>query len=154
MKIASFILPLISLSLVAFVAHLLWEASHVSLYTGYEGLSPTFPIHVWAAIGDVLYTLGIYFVVALFKKDVLWLRRVTVLDLVTLALVGFVLAVGIEWKALFFERWAYLPSMPIIPLLEVGLSPILQMVILLPFSVYVAGRFFKVSCKEGLDGVS
>ena len=145
MKTAPLTLFLVFLALIAFVLHLVFETSHVFLYTGYEDLSPYLPITVWAAIGDVFYTLGIYLVFALFKRDVLWMRNISKTDVFMLAVAGFLLAVGIEWKALFLERWVYLPSMPIIPFLEVGLSPVLQMTILLPFSVYITGRFFRSS---------
>ena len=98
---------------------------------------------MWVAIGDVLYTLGVYLVFALFKRDVLWMRHVSKADVLMLTLAGFLLAVGIEWKGFLFERWAYLPSMPIIPFFEVGLSPVLQMTILLPLSVYVTGFLYR-----------
>jgi len=39
-------------------------------------------------------------------------------------------------KALALGRWEYAAAMPIVPLLRVGLSPVLQMAVLLPLAVY------------------
>ena len=132
------LLPLKTLALVtliSFALHLTWESLHVLLYTGYEHLSTQLPIYVWASIGDVLYTLGAFALVCAFKKNIDWMQRSTFSDYLALAALGFFMALFVEYKALAFHRWAYLPNMPIIPFLHVGLSPVLQMTLLLPLTV-------------------
>lgn len=88
-------------------------------------------------VGDVAITLSIYFVVALLKSNFNWIATLNKKDITILTTVGFFVAVGIEWRALLFGRWAYADAMPITPYLKVGLTPILQMTPLLPFSVYL-----------------
>jgi len=127
---------------IAFALHYLWEVSHVALYGGYEHLSPYLPITVLATFGDVAYTLGAYFFVALIKRDWHWLARMTKLDLVAIAFIGFTISMYVEYKALALERWFYLPAMPIIPGLQVGLSPIAQMTILLPLTFFLTDRLY------------
>ena len=121
---------------VSFALHLAWEFSHYRLYTGYENLS-TLPIYVWATIGDVLYTLVAFTLASLFKRGLGWVREAAIPDYVGLAALGFFIALYVEYKAVAFQRWVYLPEMPIIPMFDVGLSPVMQMVILLPLTVFV-----------------
>ncbi len=134
---ANVFLQVLIFALISFALHFAWESLHVSLYTGYEGLSGTMPISLWATMGDVLYSIGAVALVSLWMRSASWLLRATTGNFVALAVVGFLIALGVEYKALLLGRWAYTSAMPIIPLLKVGLSPILQMTILLPFSVYL-----------------
>jgi hypothetical protein len=123
---------------VTFILHYLWEYSHLPLYGGYENLSPFLPISVWASIGDVLYTLGVVFLIALIKRSLSWIQSATWHDFAALAIMGFAVAVFVEYKAFAYDKWYYLETMPVIPFLDVGLSPVLQMAVLLPLTVFVA----------------
>lgn len=134
------------LVVVSFALHLVWEFFHVRLYTDYEHLT-TLPIWLWATLGDALYTLGAFALVSAFKGGHEWLGRVGMRDCLALVAVGFFLALFVEYKALAFGRWAYLPEMPIIPILNVGLTPVVQMSILLPLSVLVASLLYRRSVR-------
>jgi hypothetical protein len=124
---------------IAFLFHLAWERVHIRLYTNYDAMKGILPVHVLATIGDVAYTLCAVFFVAILKRDVVWfLSPVSTADIFLLAGLGFCLALFVEYKALYFKKWEYLPSMPIIPYLHVGLSPIAQMTVLLPVTVCIA----------------
>ncbi len=117
--------------------HIVWENSHVGLYTGYEGISGSLPITVWATIGDVLYTLVAFALASLFKQGVEWVRDAVWPDYLGLATLGFFIALYVEYKALAFARWAYTDAMPILPGFEVGLSPVIQMMVLLPLTLAI-----------------
>ena len=93
--------------------------------------------------GDVIITLSVYFIFALFKNDLGWLSALNKKDIILLAIVGFLIAVGIEQRAMLQGRWAYADVMPIIPYLKVGFMPILQMTLLLPFSIYLTKKLKK-----------
>ena len=127
----------------AALLHLLWECAHVRLYTGYEHLTHM-PILVYAISGDVLYTLVAIFFVSLVKGQLDWLAMPSVRDLMALMLLGFWIALFVEYKALALHQWAYLDTMPIIPILNVGLSPIVQMTILLPLTVLFSAGLDRV----------
>lgn len=122
---------LVLISVLAFGLHHMWESRHVVLYGGYDSLT-ALPITLYATVGDVVYTLGAYFLVALIKRDMNWLARMTRLDIMSIAFIGFAISLYVEYKALALGRWFYLDTMPIIPGLHVGLSPIVQMTVLLP----------------------
>lgn len=130
---------IITLIAAALLLHLLWENAQAPLYAGYSSFSQHLPICSIGAIGDVVITLLVFGLMWLIKKDI----PRTASDFLALAVIGFVIAVGIEWRALLFGRWSYTDAMPIIPWLNVGLTPIIQMTILLPLSFYLAKLFNK-----------
>jgi amino acid transporter len=123
--------------LVAAALHFVWENSHVGLYAEYEGISGDLPVTLWATFGDVLYTLVALALASLFKKGIEWLRDASWHDYIGLACLGFFIALYVEYKALALRRWAYLPDMPIFEPFGVGLSPVLQMALLLPLTVAI-----------------
>lgn len=124
-------------ALISFALHFMWESAHVPLYTGYKGLSGDIPMSLWASIGDVLYALAAVALLTIGKGRADWLSEARIIDFCVLAVFGFLIALGVEYKAFVLGRWAYTSAMPVIPYLHVGLSPILQMTILLPFAVYL-----------------
>lgn len=124
---------IITLAIVAFLLHVVWENAQAPLYAGFQSFSQHFSICFIATIGDVVITLSVLAFLRLLKKDV---TQIT--DFIGLAIIGFIIAVVIEQYALLAGKWSYARTMPIIPLLKVGLAPILQMTLLLPLSFYLA----------------
>lgn len=106
----------------AFILNLVWENFHSFLYGNYKGVEITQLILLKATLGDavmiVLITLPFLFL-ASFRKH-LW----------GIVLIGFIVAVSIEWYALATDRWTYNAYMPIIPILAVGLTPTIQLALL------------------------
>ncbi len=132
---------IIFLSLVAFVLHIAWENTQAPLFQGYPSFPQHLPVCFIGTMGDVALTLSVYLIVALFKDNFGWLAASNKKDVTALAVIGFFLAVGIEQRALLLGRWGYKDIMPIIPYLKVGLTPVFQMTLLLPLSVYLTKRF-------------
>ncbi|MEK7628176.1 MAG: hypothetical protein AAB421_02020 [Patescibacteria group bacterium] len=125
------------LAVIAATLHFAWENAHVSLYGGYGHLVGILPVTVWATAGDVMYTCGAVFVVGLCKGRARWFSDICLQDLLSLSVVGFFIAIFVEYKAFANGSWFYLDAMPIIPFLGIGLSPVLQMVVLLPLSIFL-----------------
>ena len=128
------------IALASFLLHLAWESLHVQLYTGYEHWTRGVPVVLLATIGDVLYTLGAFALVSGFKGSFDWLRDATRQDYMMLVTLGFLMALFVEYKGLALQRWHYVPDMPLIPILNVGLSPIVQMALLLPLTFFIVSR--------------
>ncbi len=137
------------LIIVSFLIHFVWEYFHFGLYAGYETWSGEVPVYWLATLGDVLYTLGAFALVSAIKKSYEWISTATLADYLMLVTLGCLIALFVEYKGLALNRWEYLPEMPIIPFLGVGLSPVLQMAILLPATVlvtqWVSNRFREAS---------
>lgn len=128
---------------VSFLLHLLWERAHIVLYTNYEALEGVLPVYVFAAFGDVFYTFLAIFTIALVRRDIAWIYAVRAREHAMLAVVGLAIAVFVEAKARVYARWEYTDMMP--TLWGFGLSPLIQMTVLLPLSVFitmVVVRFF------------
>jgi len=139
---------IIYLSLTAFILHVIWENAQAPLFQGYASFSQHFSACLFGTVGDVAITLFVYVLVALLKNDLNWIASLNKKDIAVLAIIGFFIAVGIEWRALLFGRWAYADSMPLIPYLKVGLLPIIQMTLLLPLSVFITGKFSAILNKK------
>jgi len=121
------------LAIVAFLLHVIWENAQAPLYIGYQSFSQHFSICLIGTLGDIVITLSVLAFLWVLKKDI---SRPA--DFLALAILGFFVAIGIEQHALFVGKWGYALAMPIIPILKVGLAPVLQMTLLLPLSFYLA----------------
>ncbi len=96
-----------------------WENLHSFLYASYQGGPIGEFILLRAALGDAVL-LGIlalpFFYLDFFKK-----RKWLIIP------IGVAVAILIELYALHTGRWAYNSYMPLIPFLDVGLTPTLQL---------------------------
>lgn len=89
---------------------------------------------VATATGDMAFMAAIYLVVALVHGDLWWIgRRSAFRNAATWSLpviVGMLLAISFElWAVHVARRWSY-GSMPIVPVLGVGVTPLLQMIVI------------------------
>lgn len=131
------------LALTAFAFHYAWERAHVPLYKDYEKLGTGWRLAVWATKGDVLYTVLISSIVAFLSSNMLWFTTAASAQLLLASAIGILVALFVEYKAMYVRKWSYAPAMPIIPVVRVGLSPIAQMAILTPVVLSVAGLLFR-----------
>ena len=127
-------------SIVAGMLHFVWEWLHIPLYNNYDVLGSGWELTLWATAGDVLYTLLILALVALIRGDPHWIQQPKENEYLAAGLLGGLVACMVEYKALAFHRWAYAAAMPIVPVLGIGLSPLLQMILLTPAALYIATK--------------
>jgi hypothetical protein len=106
--------------LVAFFLNVLWENAHRSLYTAFRGGPITTALLLFMASKDALLICILIaistFIPALKQQGLLFI-----------VCAGFFIALCVEWHALATHRWTYSKQMPIIPLLQTGLTPTLQL---------------------------
>lgn len=141
------VFPLITFFLGSFLLHLLWENAQAPLFEGYVSFGQHFPICLRGTLtGDMLFTLVIYLTLALVHRDwwclsnpqtyrhpATWLLPVTI---------GLLLATSFEFWAMYVaQRWTYTPAMPIVPILGIGLTPLLQMVLLPLLTLLLTKKF-------------
>jgi len=105
--------------ILAFILNLVWENLHSYLYAGYMGGKITEFILIRASIADavIISLLSIPFVFVSSFKEKSW----------TIIFIGVLIALFIELYALNTGRWVYNEYMPIIPILGVGLTPMIQL---------------------------
>jgi len=100
------------------------------LYNGYRIFWQQLSICFIASLWDVAMILFLYILFALISKDMLWFQNLNPESVFSLLTIGALVGIGIERWALAAHRWSYNNGMPIIPFLEVGFVPVLQMMIL------------------------
>lgn len=122
----------LSIFIIAFILNFLWEEAHSVLYISYRGGEITSLILFNAAVYDAV-------IISLFSLSFLRLSYFTEKRwILPLALTIF--AIGLEIWALETNRWVYADTMPIVPLLNVGLTPIIQLGLLGFLSVHLGER--------------
>ncbi|HCC05571.1 TPA: hypothetical protein DEP58_04735 [Patescibacteria group bacterium] len=105
--------------ILAFVFNVIWENIHAILYASYKGGEITQFILLRASLFDaiVITLLLLPFLFFSFLENKKWL----------ILLIGILIAVVNEWYGLTTSRWVYNSLMPIVPFIEVGLTPMLQL---------------------------
>lgn len=119
---------LLSIAGISFLLNLVWENTQAPLYEGYQSFWQHFLICLKATLGDVFIVLVMYGALALFTKDRLWVQHMSATIMTATVLMGIGIAIIIESVALATGRWSY-NGMLLIPLLRVGILPVLQMAI-------------------------
>lgn len=126
---------------VAVGLNFLWEMSQSALFTPMGGTNRA----VWrcfvASLGDGAIIIAVVAIGALLFRRLDWFVRPGPAGYVFMAVFGAGVAIFIERWALSTGRWAYAVGMPLISVLNVGLVPVLQMMILPPLVFALAGRW-------------
>lgn len=141
----AFLRFLFSLFIVATALHFGWEISQMGYYS-FSGVTLSeyggFVKDHWiVAAKDGLITVALYLLVGMLVKNAGWGKRFSSKRLMFLVVLGFLWAVGIEYYATeVAHRWVYAPAMPIIPIINVGMTPVLQMVIIPFFSIFLTRK--------------
>lgn len=115
------------------VANLLWESAHLPLYTLWETGTPS--EMVFAVLhctgGDVLIALSSLTLALFLVGNSAWPEERT--RAVATLTIAFGLGYGVfsEWLNIEVRQsWAYRDLMPVIPVIETGLSPFLQWLVI------------------------
>ena len=103
----------------AFFFNFLWENLHAPLYLHYRGEEISELILARAAAIDALI---IFFLIFISRAQKISKNRT-----MFIFFFGLAVAIILEKWALATGRWAYGPSMPIIPILNIGLTPAIQL---------------------------
>ncbi len=122
----------------AFLLNFAWEVIQIPLYKGSSYSIEQIAFCALASVADAIMVLLIYFCFALVYKNPLWVQNLTAPRIFILMLVGVAGAIVAEIRHLSAGNWAYDKSMPILPGVDVGLSPVLQFMLLPSFIYYLS----------------
>lgn len=127
--------------LYSFFIHFFWEMWQMPLFMFSQ--STDLPAMNWmctqASLGDgVIAVISYYFVFYINKKH--WLSTASFVDVFLFILPGMALTIVLEHiNTGFYSRWEYDPLMPIVPIIGIGLFPLLQWIVIPPM-VYLASK--------------
>lgn len=121
----------------AYLLNLFWEISHSLLFQWNPPISYYIPHILFTTFGDAVVILLMYWAAVLINRNLKWILNPQRRDYAVILGLGFSFAVLNEMASIYFGKWSYNALMPIIPILNVGLTPILQMLILPLFSFWL-----------------
>ena len=123
---------LLAVTTMGAAANFPWEMAHSLLYRDTAGF--TWREHLLccglASLADGVGVMAIFGVGAVAFREARWTRRRTPARLGTAALLGLAGAVATEKLALRLDWWAYGPAMPRVPGTDLGISPLVQFIVL------------------------
>ena len=128
----------------AFFLNLLWELLQMPLYD-----SASFAINhiTYCALGsvaDAIMVLLLYLGFALIFKTPFWMQPLKGQRVIIVILIGGIGAALSEMRHLSLGNWAYSDLMPLIPIMKVGISPVLQFMILPVFTYILSFYCLKI----------
>lgn len=112
----------------AFILNLLWEELHSVFYVSYQGGAITHLILLHAALFDATVITVFSYLFLLWKPG--FYNCGSLVSTAAFAVSLILFAILLEKWALLTGRWVYADAMPLIPMLNVGLTPIIQLGIL------------------------
>ena len=119
----------------SFIFNEVWELVQMPLYySAFYNLGHII-FCTLGALADTIMVLLLYFSFAFIYKNIFWIWQTNWFKIFVVMLTGAVGAVLSEKRHLLLGSWAYDQSMPIVPFVNVGLSPFLQF-FLLPVIIY------------------
>ncbi|MEO7312721.1 MAG: hypothetical protein ABIX01_20220 [Chitinophagaceae bacterium] len=128
-------------TVLAFVLNIVWEFVQMPLYRDAAFDAQHIAFCLLASVADAIMVLLLYFVFAIIYKQPFWIKYLNILRAFMLVVIGGIGAILAEMRHLSQGNWAYDSSMPILPFVNVGLSPLLQFM-LLPVIIYYVSFYF------------
>ena len=126
---------------VGVIVNYIWELAQAPLFAGL-----TFG-NVWwhcfiASMGDGLILLLILVIGWCVHRRLDWFVKPGVLGYIVMTVSGLLIATLIEWVAVHVaQRWSYAARMPLLPVLNIGLIPLAQMLVLPPLIFRIAASW-------------
>jgi hypothetical protein len=131
------------LALFAFLLNFVWELLQLPLFTGLDDAHHYDVIlHcTWATLGDVVISLCAFYSACLFRGTRSWIIDSDNSGLVAFFAMGLLITVIFELLATGpLNRWEYSSLMPMIPFIHVGISPIIQWLVIPFIQLWIVRR--------------
>lgn len=110
-----------------------WELAQAPLFAGHEDFTSIWWHCFVASLGDGVLVLLIYAIGWLAWRRRNWFEHPGKRGYALMLVSGLTIAAAIEWIAVHvLQRWTYLPAMPQLPVIDIGIVPIIQMLVLPP----------------------
>jgi len=132
-----------AIALFAFLLHFVWEMWQVPFFVGMAEADhwPAVQFCTRAAAGDAVIALVAFWAVAAMWRDRSWPLGPRPPQIALFIAVGLAITIVLEWLATEqWQRWAYVETMPRLPVLGTGLLPLLQWSVVPLVNLWLARR--------------
>jgi hypothetical protein len=137
--------------IIAFLLNFAWEMLQMPLYKG-MGLNITSVAFCgMASVVDSVMALLLYYLFALLYREMFWILKYSLQRIVVLVLYGALGAIIVEIIHIYKGNWTYSRLMPVIPFVKVGISPVLQFMILPVLTYYMSFYFLSKQNKNKIN---
>ena len=136
-------LPELNIALFAFLLNFTWEILQIPFFHGMEQARhwDAVLLCTLATLGDVGIALTAFWTIAWLGGGHTWPLRPAAVQVAGFASVGILITIAFELLATqVWNRWNYSELRPVIPILGVGLIPLLQWMVLPPFIIWFVHR--------------
>lgn len=133
----------LNIALFAFLLNFVWEILQGGLYLGFNELSYQRGVNycVRATFADTGIILVSFWLLAWLGGGRHWPLHPGIGRILVFTLIGLVITIVLEiLSTRVWGRWSYAASMPVLPILTVGLAPFLQWVLLPPLTLWFVRR--------------
>ncbi len=129
----------VALLAVGFAVNLIWELSQMQFYAEKPGSSFADGV-LYCSLASVIDAVSILMIYSIAKG---FFNPKSFRFYFLASAIGALLSIIFESFAFYFRIWSYRQTMPIVPLLEIGLLPFVQLIALVPFSIAVVSFYFR-----------
>ncbi len=123
-------------TILAFLLNFSWEVAQIPFYKATSFAAGHVAFCALASLADAIMVLLLYLGLGFIFKNPIWIKDMKWQRIVILILIGATGAILSELRHVSLGTWAYADSMLIIPIVNVGITPVLQFMIL-PLLVYL-----------------
>lgn len=128
-------------TVLSFLLNFAWELIQIPLYIPSSYSIEHIAFCALASLADAILAMLLYFGCGLMFRNQLWIEHLKWRYIIIVVLAGGTGAVLGEIRHLSLGTWAYADSMPLIPIVNVGISPVLQFMIL-PLLIYLLSFYY------------
>jgi hypothetical protein len=140
----TFLRNIFIVAIISFVFHYAWEYIQCGIFYTMDGNTPDFSLMASATFGDVMMSIVLYVLLALVNYDINWLtKKWEIKEYIIIALYALFLSFYFEVSALYTNRWGYNDTMPLFPNTNIGLVPVIQLLVLFPLSFFISKMIMK-----------
>ena len=128
---------------VALPLYFAWEMAQAPFFTGMPtGWVRATLMCAQAAVGDAVLVAAVAIAGALLYRDRGWFVPPSLLRYVVVVVAGVTLQIAVEWVMVHrLDRWGYASNQPILPVVRLGILPVLQPIVLLPLTFWLTARW-------------
>lgn len=130
---------IVAVAVTSFGLNFIWELAQGPLYEGFEYDLKHISFCALASVADMLMVFILLFAFGLIYKDVYWMQSWSLNRILLLVVVGFFGAIIAEVWHTTRGDWSYANTMPLLPIINIGISPVLQFTVL-PWLIFMISK--------------